>query len=208
MHRINIFYNRHCFVHHKKIYSYAISLPQIKYKTDNMASTRFRDDTARVEEQVRYSTFACGYMINAPGTGTQPAYLEDPHFRLQKWGANYMTNSVDLESSLKGIRPLTRDCLGVAEYTNFDTNSQPIQYPTNSCMYIEQSRVIAPAWEIRDAEARQTDYEPLLDPQENVTRGFQHNVSTRILEKDTFNPKSLLLSPLQSSDLLPNYFTK
>lgn len=173
-----------------------------------MASTRFRDDTARVEEQVRHSTFACGYMINAPGNGTRPDYIEDPHFRLQKWGANYMTNSVDLESSLKGIRPLTKDCIGVGEYTNFSTNSMPIQYPTNSCMYIEQSRTVAPAWEIRDKETRETTYEPLLDPQENVTLTFQNNVSTRILEKDTFNPESLLLNPLQSTELLPRYFAK
>lgn len=173
-----------------------------------MASTRFRDDLARREEQVRHSTFACGYMINAPGNGTRPDYIEDPQFRLQKWGANYMTNSVDLESNLKGIRPLNRDCIGQSEYTNFNVNSQPIQYPNNSCLYTEQPRAIAPAWELRDVETQMPKYEPLLNPQENVEVQFQNNVSTRILEKDTFNPESLLLHPLQTEDLLPRHYAK
>ena len=87
-----------------------------------MASTRFRDDHARIEDQLRQSTFECGYMINAPGTGTSPAFAADPYIRSQKWGANLMTNSVDLESELKGIRPISKDCHGKDEYTNYHVN--------------------------------------------------------------------------------------
>ena len=168
-----------------------------------MASTRFRDDPARVEDQLRQSVFSCGYMINAPGNGVKPDYVEDPHMRLQKWGANYMTNSIDLESNLKGIRPINRDCIGTSEYTNYNVNTNKIQYPNNNCLYTEQSRSIAPAWEIRDIESETQRYPTLLDPQENVTMKFQNNLSTRILEKDHFTPKRLSLQPLQSADLLP-----
>lgn len=170
-----------------------------------MASTRFRDDPARIQDQLRQSVFPCNYMINAPGNGTTPDYIEDPQMRLQKWGANYMTNSVDLESNLKGIRPLNRDCIGTSEYTNYNVPSNKIQYPRNNCLYTEQSRAIAPAWEIRDQESTLPRYPTILDPQENVTMQFQNNLSTRILEKDTFTPQQLSLHPLQSMDLLPRY---
>lgn len=171
-----------------------------------MASTRFRDDPARIEDQLRQSVFPCHYMINAPGNGTTPDYIEDPQMRLQKWGANYMTNSVDLESNLKGIRPLnSRDCIGTFELMDYDANATEIEYPSNNCLYTEQSRSIAPAWELRDQESQLPRYPTILDPQENVTMQFQNNLNTRILEKDTFTPQQLSLYPLQSIDLLPRH---
>ena len=171
-----------------------------------MASTRFRDDPARVEDQVRQSTFACGYMINAPGNGTKPDYMEDSHIRIQKWGANYMTNSVNLESELKGIRPLNNDCLGKHEYTNYAVDTQRIQYPNNSSLYTEQPRAIAPAWELRGISNTQHGQPTFLDPQENVITPFNTNVSTRILEKDNFNPQSLKTEPCDPNTLLPTRY--
>jgi len=172
-----------------------------------MASTRIRDDLGRKQEQVQHSIYACNYAINAPGNGgTTPDYMEDPHIRAQKWGANLMTNAVDLESSLKGIRPLGQDCLGKDEYTNYTPNSQSQQYPSNDTLYTEQPRAIAPAWEIRQGNMMNTREQPylFLDPQEEPKINFHTETSTRILEKDMFHPNSLQLKPDRLEDLLPH----
>lgn len=171
-----------------------------------MASTRFSEDQVRIEDQLRQSTFSCGYMINAPGNGLTPPFMEDPHIRVQKWGANDMTNSVNLESELRGNRPLNNDCLGKHEYGNYKVDTQKIQYPSNSSMYTEQPRAINPAWELRCTETNRY-HEPILhsDPQENTVIPFHHNTSTRILEKDNFHPNSLMLGHTNVNSLLPHH---
>jgi len=154
-----------------------------------MAFTRFHDDPCRIKKQLQQSTDPGRWILNVPGYGDKPQYMADPHVRIQTWGGNLMTNSVELESSLKGInKPLSRDCLGKDEYTKFNVYSQPIQYPTNKSMYTEESRTIAPAWTARDLEQVDWYYLP-LNPQENTCYPFENNVSTRILEKDNFVAK-------------------
>ena len=149
-----------------------------------MAFTRFNDDRCRVEKQLQESTGPGRYMLDVPGNGTHPCFMEDPFLRLEKWGANLRTNTINLESSLRGIgRPLTRDCL-ISENVNYLPNNDPIQYP--SCQPItDQSRVTNPAWTTRDLEQVNWYILP-LDPQENVCIPFHNNVSTRILEKDNY----------------------
>jgi len=110
---------------------------------------------------------------------------------LQKWGANLMTNTIELENELRGgTRPLNRDCLGKHQYTNpqFHTPSVPVSYPTCATLTTEQSRATHPAWWYKDLEQRNWEY-PLLNPQVNVCLPFHNNLSTRILEKDAFTPK-------------------
>ena len=154
-----------------------------------MAFTRFHDDPCRIKKQIQQSTDPGRWILNVPGYGDKPEYMADPHVRIQTWGGNLMTNSIELESSLKGInKPLSRDCLGKDEYTKFNVYSQPIQYPTNKSMYTEESRTIAPAWTARDLEQVDWYYLP-LNPQENTCYPFENNVSTRILEKDNFVTK-------------------
>ena len=51
-----------------------------------MAFTRFHDDEARVEKQLQESTGPGRYMLNVPGNGTHPCFMEDPFVRLDKWG--------------------------------------------------------------------------------------------------------------------------
>lgn len=154
-----------------------------------MAFTRFHDDPCRIKKQLQQSTDPGRWILNVPGYGDKPQYMADPQIRIQTWGGNLMTNSIELESSLKGInKPLSRDCLGKDEYTKFNVYSQPIQYPTNKSMYTEESRTIAPAWTVRDLE--QVDWYYLhLNPQENTCYPFENNVNTRILEKDNFVAK-------------------
>ena len=75
-----------------------------------MSFTRFHDDPARIEKQLQESTEQGEYMLNVPGNGPKPCYIEDPYIRMQKWGANLQTNSVQLECELKGMtRMYSRD---------------------------------------------------------------------------------------------------
>ena len=46
------------------------------------------------------STGTGRYMLNVPGNGSKPCFMEDPFCRLQKWGANLQTNSINLESDV------------------------------------------------------------------------------------------------------------
>jgi hypothetical protein len=156
-----------------------------------MAFTRFHDDDARIMKELQQSTGPGRWILNVPGNGDKPDYMEDPHIRIQTWGGNLMTNSVNLESELFGLkRGLNHDCIEKNLYTNpkNQVNTKKIEYPTNKKLSTEQSRVIAPAWMFRDLE--QVDWYTLpLNPQENTCIPFQNNLSTRILEKDYFVEK-------------------
>jgi len=151
-----------------------------------MSFTRFHDDPCRVEKQLQESTGPGRYMLDVPGNGSKPCYMEDPCIRLQQWGANLQTNPVGLESELFGItRPLAgRDCGPIYKSNSNNVNSQRVQYPSCS-PFIEQPRATNPAWTARDLE--QVNWWTLpLNPQENVCLPFHNNISTRILERDYF----------------------
>jgi len=166
-----------------------------------MSFTRFHDDPCRVEKQLQQSTDPGRWVLNVPGNGEKPSYMEDPHIRIQGWGGNLMTNTIDLESELRGVnRRISRDCLGKDEYSKFIVNSKPIQYPTNSSLYTEESRAVMPAWTARELE--QVNWYTLpLNPQENTCMTFQNNLNTRILEKDYFVKKLPCFS--NASDVFP-----
>jgi hypothetical protein len=154
-----------------------------------MAFTRFNYDEARTKKNLQQATDPGRWILNVPGNGIAPDFIEDPHIRIQKWGANLRTNTINLESDLKGVnRTLSRDCLGKDQYTQFNVPNQALSYPSNKKLTVEQSRTTNPAWWYRDLE--QVDwYYPPLNPQENTCFPFQQNLSTRILEKDYFTPK-------------------
>jgi hypothetical protein len=151
-----------------------------------MAFTRFHDDPCRIAKQNQQATGSGRWVLDVPGNGPTPAYMADPHIRIQTWGGNLRTNSTNLESDLFGVnRRLNKDCLGKDEYTKFNVPTQPISYPTCFSLTTEESRAIMPPWTARDLE--QVDwYYPPLNPQENTCMSFQNNLSTRILEKDYF----------------------
>jgi hypothetical protein len=154
-----------------------------------MACTRFYYDPCRTKKQLQQSTDPGRWILNVPGNGENPCYIEDPQIIIQKWGANLRTNTINLESDLLGVnRHLSRDCLGKDNYTSFNVPNEPIKYPTCNALYTDQSRTTNPVWWYRDLE--QVDwYYPPLNPQENTCLPFQNNLSTRILEKDYFTPK-------------------
>ena len=150
-----------------------------------MAFTRFHDDPCRIEKQLQETTGLGRYMLNVPGNGLTPCFMEDPFIRMQKWGANLRTNTINLESDLRGLsRNMTRDCPKENEYHLKAAKSQAVAYPI--CLPgTEQPRATQPAWTARDLE--QEDWYTLpLNPQENTCMSFQNNLSTRILEKDAF----------------------
>jgi len=170
-----------------------------------MAFTRIHDDPCRIAKEVQESTGAGRYILNVPGNGDKPCYMEDPYIRLQGWGGNLRTNVVELENDLRGLNmPLSRDCVnykvGAAK-----VGDAPVEYP--SCTpFVEQPRATEPAWTARDLEQSHFYYLP-LNPQENVCIPFQNNLSTRILEKDYWIREPCSPNP-SSKPLVPkNVFT-
>ncbi len=153
-----------------------------------MAFTRFHDDPCRINKQLQESTGLGRYMLNVPGNGSKPLYMDDPFIRMQKWGGNLMTNTVNLESDLFGLsRLLNRDDI-THEYRLHAAQTEKQNYQSAGS-YTDQSRATHPAWEFRDLE--QTNWSILpLDPQKNTCFTFQNNLSTRILEKDVFVAKA------------------
>ena len=151
-----------------------------------MANTRFNYDECRTKKGLQQATGPARYILNVPGNGDRPFFMADPQIIIQKWGANLQTNSINLESELLGInKKLGKDCLGKDEYVNYNVPSRRVEYPTCTTLYTEQSRAVAPAWMVRDSE--QVDwYYPPLDPQENTCLPFHNNLSTRIINKDSF----------------------
>ena len=149
-----------------------------------MSFTRFHDDPCRIKKQLQEMTGPGRYMVNKPGWGDSPCFMDDPHIRMSGWGANLRTNTINLESDLMGLtRNLTKDCES-NNYMKHSVNSEAMTF--SSCnTFTEQSRVTNPAWWYRDLE--QVNWQILpLNPQENTCLSFQNNLNTRILEKDNF----------------------
>jgi hypothetical protein len=154
-----------------------------------MAFTRFKYDDARTKKFLQQATDPGKWILNVPGNGANPCYMEDPQIIIQKWGGNLRTNTINLESELKGVnRQLGRDCLGKDNYEKYNVPNEAIKYPTCNNLFTDQSRATNPAWWYRDLEQANWQYPP-LNPQTNTCIPFQSNLNTRILEKDYFTPK-------------------
>ncbi len=151
-----------------------------------MSFTRFHDDPARISKSLEQSTFAGRYQLDTPGQGTSLPYMADPQMRIQKWGANMMSDSTNLESELFCLgRPLNHD---------YDRTYRDVRLSHGTAMshpvsqtHVMESRASNPAWMYRDLE--QTRWEtPFFNPIANVDKEFTDNISTRIQVKDTFVP--------------------
>ena len=151
-----------------------------------MDCTRFKNDKEMIQINQTKDLAGCRYMLNVPGNGLTPDYIEDPHIRLQKFGANISSNIIDINTNLMGInRRIGRDC-PQTEYTNCGYSE--ISYPNNSETITDQSRTMNPAWELRDLEKDNWDHLH-HNPQNHTEMIFANNISTRINEKDNFEPK-------------------
>lgn len=118
------------------------------------------------------------YYLNQPGNGDRPLYISDPHIRLQQWGGNRHHNMIDLESSLRGISNKLTKC-----QTNVPLANAPIQYPVDSSVITDETRVTQPAWQLRDTETTRTT--PLF--QQYVTDTPFAPVNTRAFAKQEYS---------------------
>ena len=151
-----------------------------------MSFTRFHDDPYRIEKQLQESTDQGRYMLNVPGNGDKPHFIDDPHIRLEKWGGNISKNVVNLESDLRGLtRSTNRDLIDKNNYDLHKTERDEVSYPNHTKDITEQPRATHPAWTARDLE--QVNWQILhLDPREKACIPFENNLSTRIIEKENF----------------------
>jgi len=152
-----------------------------------MSFTRFHDDPARIKYSLEISTYSGRYALDTPGPGVNLPYLEDSQIRMQKWGANLMTNPINIESDLRGLtRKLNRDNIELNNYKNTAVETSQKIYEKKQ-PYVDESRASHPAWMYRDLE--QTRWEvPFINPLVNVEKKFHDNIQTRILEKDHHVP--------------------
>lgn len=155
-----------------------------------MANTRFNYDVCRTIKKNQESTDQGRYILDVPGNGTHPSYMEDPYIRIQKWGANLCTDSINLESELFGInKVISRNTVCEnKKYKKIKINSEQIQYPNCVDLTTKQSRATLPPSLFRELPQNNYYFLP-LNPQENTCIPFQNNLSTRILEKEYFVPK-------------------
>ena len=56
---------------------------------------------------VCYTKLLRRWILNVPGNGADPCYMEDPQIIIQKWGGNLRTNTINLESDLRGVNVIT-----------------------------------------------------------------------------------------------------
>jgi len=160
-----------------------------------MSFTRFYDDPNRIEAKLKEMTFAGRYQLDVPGPGTNLPFQEDAQVRLQKWGANLHTNTVNIESDLIGLsRRLERDPQEENDYKQHMARSTMPNYPLSQ-PFVDETRASHPAWMYRNVVQNRWEY-PLINPQANIEKRFQDNIQTRILEKDFYIPR---LSTLQGT---------
>ena len=162
-----------------------------------MAFTRFHDDPYRIKKQLEESSFAGRYQLNTPGQGLDLPFLEDPNMRLQKWGANLQTNTVNLESDLFGMtRQTNRDLIDLNNYKHHAAVTTSVTY-RNEKPFVEESRVSHPAWMYKDLEQSRWE-SPLLNPLNGLEKNFNTNIQTRILEKDYYQTSPVTIGHLLS----------
>ena len=150
-----------------------------------MAQTRFSSDALRIQKKLEVSSFEGRYALTTPGPGINLTFREDPYIRLQKFGANIMTNTHNVENDLMGRnRIITRD---IQEYTKFKPNTKRIQYKSDNT-HTTESRSDLPAWTIRDIDNKLNRFEnPWINPQANIDVEFPNNIQTRLQEKIKIN---------------------
>lgn len=153
-----------------------------------MSFTRFFDDPYRIQCRNENSSYSGKYFLNTPSNGARMPFQEDPHIRLQKWGANMMTESIRIEDDLRGTtRKLNRDTFKENDYMTNSVSSSNIYYQNSRDLNMDETRSSCPAWTLRGIEIPRWE-EPFLNPQNNLEKKFHDNIQTRILEKDFYQP--------------------
>lgn len=151
-----------------------------------MSFTRFSSDPARIKKQLDETTFSARYMLDKPGQGVNLPFFEDPQIRMQTWGANLYKDPTSIESDMLGLtRRYNRDLVDVNDHKKHAVIAQPMVWG-NSQPFVDESRASCPAWMFRDVQNNRWE-QPLLNPLNGLEKGFNENISTRILEKDNYS---------------------
>lgn len=148
-----------------------------------MASTRFHDDPCRIRKQLQQMTDPGRWALDVPGNGAAPCFQMDPQIIPQKWGANVWTNCTDVQSYLLGLDQRLGCNKPVSN--KYMQDARPIEYPTCESLTTDQPRTTNPAWELRGVNQSRWGFLH-ENPQKNTEIAFQHNVSTRLRQKDNF----------------------
>jgi hypothetical protein len=150
-----------------------------------MAFTRTKYDDCRIIKQLQQSTDPGRWTMNVPGNGINMPLMEDPHIRIQKWGANLSASPVALEDALTGRDKI----LGKGDatrLTNIDGFSGT-QYPSNQSLTTDQSRATNPAFLHRETTRSHLHF-PLQNPQSHISQ--RNSVGTRFAAKDLHTEKA------------------
>mgnify|MGYP006079627491 CR=1 FL=1 len=158
-----------------------------------MAFCRYKYDECRTKKKLQESTGPGRWILDVPGNGPDPCFFNDPHIRLQQWGANldYVVNGapIDIDSDLTGrTRRLTKYCSKEMFSEKGVPVTEKIIYPVCSEALTDQSRATHPAFKYRDLPQTR-EYPLFLNPQENLCFKFHNNLNTRLLERDNYIPK-------------------
>lgn len=95
--------------------------------------SRTKDTIKKINYDVNSLTYSNDYVFETPGNGSNPYYIKDSHIRLQKWGGNMRTNSINIENDLMGkTRNFNRDNLYLNNYKNYAVSSTSKNYTTAS----------------------------------------------------------------------------
>ena len=157
-----------------------------------MAFTRFFYDNDQAKTRLEDDYNNLNYLVNVPGNGEKPYFIDDPQIRMQKFGANLSHNLVDINSSLLGLNKiLSRDESKPNNGRNgnsepFNDNFSRINFPAFDKAVTDQPRAMMPPWALRDKEHNDWQYLH-YNPQVKSEMKFDSNVSSRILEKDNYD---------------------
>jgi hypothetical protein len=154
-----------------------------------MALTNIRNEPCRIAKELQQMTDLGRYQLTTPGPGANVGFTEDPHIRLQKWGANLRTNTINLESDLMGLtRPLTRDNERMNDYKNTSVQNEKLNYGTITGASTQETRAENPAWTLLDQPNERWDY-LLTNPQTYLDKSsvLYGGVSSRIDQKNNYN---------------------
>ena len=165
-------------------------------------SNAFYDET-KVKQYMEENTYINQYLFHTPGNGgATPCYVDDPHVRLSKWGANRWTNNMYIEDQLtnraRRHKRLHNDYTLEDLRENVEGNCARVEYPEcepASTFETRQSRAELPAWTLRDSTAHQFHerHFPLRDPQAHLQNDRPpHTMAlwTRNAFKDAFKARS------------------
>ena len=156
-----------------------------------MSSTRIGYDTDRMKINENRAFDSLNYLLNVPGCGSKPDFIEDPHIRLQHFGANISKNIVDINSDLKGINnKLSPDGIIIDNRDkNFNSHYSKNNYHDNSKTITDETRSTMPAWQIRDLEQNNWDFLH-NNPQQHAIINFKNNIDSRRLDLEHYNNKN------------------